>query len=501
MNRLQRLFCLLPFVLLSVALIGCPNDRRRGDDDDDDDGPADGALVTDLSITRITLNQGVALDLMEDGSAINPDAAVIQNRPGMLRVFVDRGDDWEDREVTADLSFFDEGGEFLGLVSDTKMVSEDSSENDTSSTINIEIAAEHFQSSTRFRVSLVEADGETRPGTPGVAQWPEGDDDAQDLDARSAGGPLRIILVPIQYEADGSGRLPDTSEKQVSIYRDWLMRLYPASEVDIEVQQPLPWGSQLSPFGTGWSQLLEGLVDYRQSTNLGRETYVYGIFNPASSFANYCSSGCVAGLSLSVQDPSNDWARVSIGLGFPGEGSASTMVHELGHAHGREHAPCGLGGQPSDSSYPYSGASIGVWGWDVIDGSHRSPSTYLDIMSYCSPGWVSDYTYDGYHDRMVAVGALASVVPGSATSTRWRTAVIDSAGIASEGTATVESTFPPTGEARAVRFLDAEGLELSLEEGSFHPFDHLAGGLLLYPEPHKDVRSVQLSTGQTFELE
>jgi hypothetical protein len=488
--------------LLAATLIGCPTNRRGGGgDDDDDDGPSNSALATELSITRITFNQGVALDLMDNGMETEPDVEVIQNRPGLIRVFVDRGDDWEDREITAEVSFYDDEGEFLSLAAETKTVTEDSSENDTSSTINVEIEAKHIQSDTHFRVSLIEADGEGRPGNSSGAQWPEEDEFNQDLNPRSAGGPLKMILVPVQYNADGSGRLPDTSDQQIEIYRDWLMRLYPASEIEIEVESPLAWSTQLSPFGSGWSQLLEGLVGYRQNQNFGRETYVYGIFNPASSFANFCSSGCVAGLSLSVQNPGDDWARVSIGLGFSGEDSASTMVHEIGHAHGREHAPCGLGGQPSDPGYPYSGASIGVWGWDVVDRSHRSPNTYLDIMSYCSPGWVSDYTYDAYHDRMVAVGAMASVIPGEEGHSRWRTAIVEPSGDVRDGSATVESLLPPNGETRAIRFLDQDGNPVSDELASFHPFDHIEGGLLLYPEPGEGVDAVQLDDGQVVRVE
>jgi hypothetical protein len=501
MKPVTSLLRLLSLCLLAAAITGCTTNRRGDGGGDDDDGPSNDALATELSITRITLNQGVALELMDNGEETNPDTEVIRDRPGLLRVFVERGDDWEDREINAEVSFYDGDGEFLSAITETKTINEDSSENDTSSTINIEIEAEEFQSDTHFRVTLIEADGDSRPGSSSGAQWPEESDEYQDLNAKSAGGPLKIILVPVQYNADGSGRLPDTSEDQIAIYRDWLMRLYPASEIEIDVQSPLAWNSQLSPFGGGWSQLLESLVGYRQSSNLGRETYVYGIFNPASSFANFCGAGCVAGLSLSVQNPGDDWARVSIGLGFSGEDSASTMVHELGHAHGREHAPCGLGGQQSDPGYPYSGASIGVWGWDVIDRSHRSPNTYLDIMSYCSPGWVSDYTYDAYHDRMVAVGAMASVIPGEDGHSRWQTAIIEPSGSVLEGSTTVESLLPPSGESQAVRFLDKDGQPVSDEFASFHPFDHLEGGILLYPEPGEGVDAVQLEDGQIVRVE
>jgi hypothetical protein len=69
------------------------------------------------------------------------------------------------------------------------------------------------------------------------------------------------------------------------------------------------------------------------------------------------------------------------------------MAHELGHNFGRLHAPCG---NPAgvDQSYPYANANIGVFGYDIIAGVAKSP-TMRDLMSYCDPTWISDYTYKG----------------------------------------------------------------------------------------------------------
>ena len=41
---------------------------------------------------------------------------------------------------------------------------------------------------------------------------------------------------------------------------------------------------------------------------------------------------------------------------------ADTAAHELGHSHGRNHAPCGMGLDPSsiDPAYPHDGGKIGV---------------------------------------------------------------------------------------------------------------------------------------------
>jgi hypothetical protein len=91
------------------------------------------------------------------------------------------------------------------------------------------------------------------------------------------------------------------------------------------------------------------------------------------------------------------------------------VTHELGHNFGRSHAPCGNPSAP-DPSYPYANASIGVYGIDLGDMTLKSPSVYADVMSYCSPDWISDYTYTGV---LAFRGTSPDVVPsGSAGGAR-----------------------------------------------------------------------------------
>ena len=74
--------------------------------------------------------------------------------------------------------------------------------------------------------------------------------------------------------------------------------------------------------------------------------------------------------------------------------SSSVIAHEFGHNLSLQHTPCG---RPMgvDPAYPYPGASPGIWGYDFSGGGRLvPPDEYKDVMSYCSPYWVSDFSFD-----------------------------------------------------------------------------------------------------------
>jgi hypothetical protein len=92
-----------------------------------------------------------------------------------------------------------------------------------------------------------------------------------------------------------------------------------------------------------------------------------------------------------------------VGLGWFNRPSHTTelVAHELAHNMGRLHAPCGGAAGP-DPAYPHPGGSIGTYGHDLYTWSLSgtgTPTQYAtgtgDLMSYCTPPWISDYTYLG----------------------------------------------------------------------------------------------------------
>ncbi|WP_420441657.1 leucine-rich repeat domain-containing protein [Candidatus Palauibacter sp.] len=84
---------------------------------------------------------------------------------------------------------------------------------------------------------------------------------------------------------------------------------------------------------------------------------------------------------------------------------ATTMAHELGHNMALYHAPCRVSGPP----YAHRGGSIGLWGYDFRDGGRLIPPSTPDLMSYCSPAWISDFHFvEALDYRLAYEGAPAA---------------------------------------------------------------------------------------------
>src|SRR5690606_2572460 len=69
-----------------------------------------------------------------------------------------------------------------------------------------------------------------------------------------------------------------------------------------------------------------------------------------------------------------------------------TFAHELGHNFSLLHAPCG-GPADADPQFPDSNGGIGHYGFDLSTGQVKLPNVEKDLMTYCGPEWISDYSY------------------------------------------------------------------------------------------------------------
>ena len=220
---------------------------------------------------------------------------------------------------------------------------------------------------------------------------------------------LKVMVVPIQYTDVPSGRLyPAPSTDTLS---SWIMRAYPISAMQVTFHSAYAYSGNLRQF-TDWSALLSDIDTLKRGDVAPASQVYYGLIPTTNSQGTWFTSG-YSGLGYISY-------RVSIGLELPtsvgwgADQTGQTAAHEIGHNLGRYHAPCGNPASP-DPNYPYANGSIGQFGLDIPKGILWNPATTYDLMSYCNPEWVSDYTYQGlYADQSGpnGVAALGATAPG-----------------------------------------------------------------------------------------
>lgn len=364
-------------------------------------------LVEGLAITSVAFFQAVKVPVVSESGPLPTEdrvAPVVAGRRAAVRVYVAPRAGWTPRTVTAQL-FLEGGGERFAL-EDTRFVTGASLEGTASSVFLFDVPAERVVPGLRVSAQLTVADGlAMAAGGMSEARMPP-DGTNVDVGVEPDPGPLQVMLVPFRYDTDGSGRLPDTSEGQLDRFRALLQAMFPIARVEFTVHASLPWSRPLLQSGNvDFVSMTGELRNLRRAESAPDAVYYYGLIEPTERFDQYCRGGCTLGQGFVVLDFENGARRVAGGLGFTGERAAGTLAHELGHLHGRLHAPCGASGV--DLAFPYPNGTLGTWGWDARR-RFFYPSGMFDFMSYCSPDWISDYNYGALFQRSVRVNGLAA---------------------------------------------------------------------------------------------
>lgn len=354
-----------------------------------------------LQITEVALYQAVKIPLAVTDAAAGAlvasgrTADVVLGRPALIRAFATPTADWQGI-ATARLTLTSaQGTKVFDATNDLRRGSNDLA---FDSTFNFQLPGEAIASDTAWRVDVIS------PGTcakvAGV-RFPA--ENVMALGPRKT-GVVKVTLVPVQFDSDQSGRLPDVSDPQIQRYRDLVMSMYPVTAAELTVREPVRTDLKITS-QNGWEDLLDALRMLRQEDGAPPDVHYYGIINPASSFSVYCGRACTAGIAYVSKDRQAA-LRVGVGVGFTGQFAAQTFAHELGHQHGRLHSPCNVDG---DSQYPYSMGGVGVWGYDRSSNRLIDPSGFSDIMGYCSPQWISDFTYQGLLEHLALLQSVPSV--------------------------------------------------------------------------------------------
>ncbi|MCC6928838.1 MAG: hypothetical protein IT359_07595 [Gemmatimonadaceae bacterium] len=220
---------------------------------------------------------------------------------------------------------------------------------------------------------------------------------AGSMDVRNV-STLSVRLVPVLQSANGlQGNV--TAGNATQFTAD-ILKLYPLTQVDAEVRAPYTTAAPALQSGDNngaWLQILSEVNALRTADASSR--YYYGVVK-----TSYGSG--IAGLGYVPGRAAIGWDHLPSG--------ANVMAHEVGHNLGRFHAPgCGAGGP--DPSYPKATGRLEGYGYNIATNALKDTAVTYDLMSYCSPVWISAYTYSAILSYRAAnpFVAAASAVAGS----------------------------------------------------------------------------------------
>jgi hypothetical protein len=211
---------------------------------------------------------------------------------------------------------------------------------------------------------------------------------------------FRVRLVPVRQSE--SGLTGDVTAASMERYLGLTRTMMPLRAIDADVREVYTTNApplQSNDGNSGWSILLSELNALRLVEGGGR--YYYGVVRTGYP-SGVAGMGYVGG-------------RASAGWDAPGT-AGWVAAHEWGHNFGRWHSPCG-GPGGVDQNYPHAGGIIGAVGLDMATMTVMRARSEFDIMSYCRPAWISDYTYGHVLTHVGgAVGAHAGHAHGSAAA-------------------------------------------------------------------------------------
>lgn len=212
--------------------------------------------------------------------------------------------------------------------------------------------------------------------------------------------PMNVTIVPIAYTCTSGGSGTITPPGPYAYLTDFTFRVYPVASIPTATHASLTYSgpcynSLPDPTSTDWNNMLYAVRDTWFAE--GRPNrYYYGLVKID------CTGGCISGIGY----VGGNKAAVGFdGIGASHSSASETHAHEVGHNHGRWHAP-GCGAADPDLSFPYVTDGKGYignsahpnYGFDIKAQAIYPYSTYYDMMSYCGPEWVSDYTYEALWD-------------------------------------------------------------------------------------------------------
>jgi hypothetical protein len=307
---------------------------------------------------------------------------MVAGRPATLRVFA-TGDAVNFFQPDVEATFFLDGEEVgrrrFGLArggSVPRVVDEAAFEN----TWAVDVPAQWVQPGLAFSVRL-DPDGLLPLTNPSPVRFPA--EGSRAVDVRVVPD-LEIRFVPIHQNRLGT--TGSITAGSAATWTRFLEDVFPIAGISRDVRAAYHTDAVTSRGQTDWEQLIQEIWALRVLD--GDDRYYYGVLRRSGSYAGLGYVGFPVAIG---------WDEMGFASGDDIPRAYTVFAHEMGHNFGRWHAPACNPGSGLDANYPYFGGVAGVFGLHRTRGEITGRDM-PDLMGYCNPMWVSDYTYEGVLD-------------------------------------------------------------------------------------------------------
>jgi hypothetical protein len=355
------------------------------------------AIRYQVATTGLTINvDGVYID--QGAQTYNFGVPLVRDRPGLLRVFL-RANQANTAAPDVRVRFYQAGAlvQTDTIAAHRAGVTQAIAEGDTTASWNLALPEMFIEPGLQILVDvdpsavipLATRAGLTYPasGAPGT------------LDVRTAGS-YDLTFLPVLNTADA--QTGNVSSATAASYLRAVRLLHPMWQYTASVHAVFTFTGGLfesSDQNGAMANLLQQVEMLRLAE--GASHYYYGVMHlPYTSGQvglGYINTGAPGSRSAI------GWDQLGTN---PLTDASETYAHELGHNMGLFHAPCG-GATSPDPNYPYAGGQVGVYGYNVVTGAITGLQNF-DMMSYCTPTWISDYSYGRLITLAPTLGSLAA---------------------------------------------------------------------------------------------
>lgn len=356
-----------------------------------------------IAPTGVHVNQGVAVAIADAGTAIaggTRSARVIHGRRTLVFGTWTLAPDFVPHMIRAELHLVHADGT-EEVVASEMLVQGASGPNEVDAHFTWTLEPAQLPAGTRWFMSLHELELAPDGMPPAAPRLPASGD--SELDDEDGNQRIRVTFIPYRHQYGGCDRVAPSDAAIVDGHRRAMQQMYPTQQVEITVHPEVVFTGSMATLDA----TLMNTLDLRAAEAPAADVYYYGFLAPCEE-SNAGGLGYQPGNPTSVED---GWQRVAVGVyyDFALDYSYGTMVHEIGHNHGRPHVGCAGTEGTVDAAYPIPGGAIGVLGWGVEDGLFRSAAA-TDFMTYCENQWVSPY---GWSRALTVIDALTVAVGGA----------------------------------------------------------------------------------------